>query len=177
MKPPREPGRAVLFGLQGTRLRALREMAKDLAALARARRIHKIITLGGGNTTAGDRAEEEILRSLPLTNGFQERGALLETEVSVELARASFGISAQDGLSVTKSGTFMACAAHGLNILSPFADASKPEPLCLLVSPAELLRGLSAEELARRAANLRAWQERVASWSVIAERLGASLTS
>lgn len=173
----REPGLAVLFGLQGARLRALRTMAAELTALASASLLTKFVTMGGSNTADGNREEEEILRTLPLSRGAERAGALPEDEISAWLVRASFGISGQDELSLTKSGTFMACAAHALNILSPYADAKKEEPLCRLTTPAELLRGVSAEELRSRAEKLHAWQERTSSWSTIADRFAEALAS
>ena len=66
-----------------------------------------------------------------------------EEKISELLSTCEFAISAQDELSITKSGTFMAFAAHGLNILSCYADASKPEPLSLLISPEELMKGIT----------------------------------
>lgn len=173
----RETGLAVLFGLQGARLRTLHTMGSDLQALASASLLTKLATVGGSNTPDGDREELELLGRLKLSRGVEQAGALAENEISDWLGHASFGISAQDELSLTKSSTCMAYAAHGLNILSPVADASKPEPLCRLVSPAELLRGMSADELANRAEDLRAWQERVSSWSAIADRFAAALIS
>ncbi len=176
MSPLRERGRAVIFGLQSARLRVLRELSENLAALARAGRLTKIATVGGGNSVAGDRTEEQLLGTLPLRNGFQPRGPLLEAEVSAELARAEFGLSVQDELSLTKSGSFMACAAHGLNIISPIGDPQRPAPLCWLTTPEECLRGLSEEELQTRARHLQAWQEEAASWPVIANRFAEALS-
>ena len=69
----------------------------------------------------------------------------------------------------------MACAAHGLNIISSYADAAKPEPLSLLISPNELMQGITKAELQARAARLRAWQERTAAWPHIARELARAL--
>jgi hypothetical protein len=52
----------------------------------------------------------------------------------------------------------MACAAHGLNIISCYADAAKSEPLSLLISPQELMKEITTAELHSRAARLREWQ-------------------
>ena len=168
---------AVLFGLQGSRLKALREMKADFRALAAARKITKLVSVGGGNMNRGDEDERAALSSLALSDGFEQRGALPEFEVSKLLLKASFGISAQEELSITKSGTFMAYAAHGLNILSPHGGAAGPEPLCWLTPPAELLRGVGGNELPARAQSLRAWQERTSSWSRIAGQFAHALQS
>lgn len=171
----RENGVAVLFGLQSSRIRALRQMHAELKALALSRRLRKIVAVGGGNNDAATGEERALLLELKLADEFEQRGALPETAVSHLLARVGFGVSSQDELSITKSGTFMAYAAHGLNILSPFADMSKPEPLCWLTSPRELLADVASDELQRRARRLRRWQEETASWRRIAERFALAL--
>lgn len=145
----RKAGLAVLFGLPSSRARARQIMQHDLDALLADGRLTEIAEVGGDTTP--------------------------EAEISALLSRASFGISAQDPLSLTKSGTFMAYAAHGLNILSPYADPLAAEPLCWLTSPHELRARLSPDELLKRAESLRRWQERTASWPEIAARFAAAL--
>jgi hypothetical protein len=168
----REPGVAVLFGLAGTRRRALEQMRVDCDALARCGALTKIVTVGAGDDAEFERA---MLAALPLRDGFEQRGAIAEDELSALLLAASFGISAQDDLSITKSGTFMAYAAHGLNVISPFGGLAKPEPLCWLTTPQELVAGLGAAELRERAERLREWQERTASWPHIAVQFARAL--
>ena len=165
----REDGTAVLFGLSGSRLHALRRMRADLQSLAAAKVIRKLITIGPGD---GERA---LLEELPLAENFEMRGALPATEVSNVLARASFALSAQDELSVYKSGTFMSYAAHGLNIISPYADPFAPEPICWLTRAEELIRGVAPNELLTRAQNLKSWQERTSSWPHIAQQFAEAL--
>ena len=148
-------------------------MQRSLKALATARRITKIITVGAAEQHVDE--ERALLASLPLAEGFEQRGSGSEEEISTVLATCSYGIFAQDELSFGKSGTFMAYAAHGLNVLADFASPSKPEPVCWLVAPDELLAGLSDEELQSRAKQLRIWQEQNCSWEVIARKLGDAL--
>lgn len=171
----RETGLAVLFGLQRSRISALRQMQRDLHALARQGLITHLIAVGAGNDASGDSEERKLLAELAFTRSFGQRGAMPEEQISAVLSAATFGISAQDELSLTKSGTFMAYAAHGLNILSPIADPVAEEPLCWLTSPAELLAGGAEDHLRSRAAALRAWQERTASWSRIAAEFAEAL--
>ena len=171
----RDRGTAVLFGMQGTRLRALRETANELRELARSQRVTRIVTVGGGNSSECDAEERAILESLRLPSGFHQVGAQPAEEVSTILASAEFGIAAQDPLSYTKSGTFMAYAAHGLNVLSNYADPSAQEPMCLLTSPACLNRGIDAAELRARAQKLRDWYDRTATWPRIAEEFARAL--
>jgi hypothetical protein len=171
----REAGMAVLFGLQCARLKALRKMRGNLKSLAAGGVIAKIVTVGAGNSKGDSAREAALLDNLGLTNGFELREAASEPEISQLLATAAFAISAQDELSVTKSGTFMAYAAHQLNIISAAADPLAAEPICWLTSPDELKRGLPAQELLSRAENLRAWQEKTASWPMIAARFEDAL--
>lgn len=171
----KQRGVAVLFGLQGSRIAALRKMHEHLRSLAAGGVITKLITIGGGNNPAGDTEEQQLARELQLREAAEFRGALPEEAVSQLLANASFALSAQDELSVTKSGTFIAYAAHGLNIISPYAAASAPEPLCWGSHPAELRDGIADAELRARAESLRAWHERTCSWPRIAEEFARAL--
>ncbi|MDQ2919395.1 MAG: glycosyltransferase [Verrucomicrobiota bacterium] len=165
----RDAGRGIVFGLQSGRIRTLCKFSHLPSVIT------KVVTFGAQNTSTGDKEESELLQGLRLTSGYEMRGALAEGEVSELLGTAEFALSAQDELSLTKSGTFMACAAHGLNIISPAADSLGAEPVCWLTSPAELINGISPNELNSRAENLRAWQERTSSWPMIAERFAEAL--
>lgn len=169
----REAGLAILFGLEAARVRTLQQVHDHLKELARAGKITRVVTLGGGKS--GKAIERTLLSDLSLANGFAQRGALPEPEISTALSASTFGISDQDELSLMKSGTFMAYAAHGLNILSPIADPLVAEPLCWLTSPAELRHGISTDQLNARAANLRGWQEHTSSWPRIGDEFARAL--
>jgi hypothetical protein len=167
----KEMGVAILFGLQHSRLRALRKMHSDLKSLGALGRIRKIVTAGAGRSRQGDEEEVALLTELELAEGFDQRGPLPEEKISELFATCEFAISSQDELSITKSGTFMAYAAHGLNIISCYSDTSKPGPLSLLISPGELMKGVPRTELESRAEKLRQWQEETADWSKIANQV------
>lgn len=171
----REPGLALLFGMQQARIRALRMMSADLRELAGVGRIRRIVTMGAGRTQHGDGEEEASLRELGLVEGFERRGPLPEKEISEILLTSEFAISVQDELSITKSGTFMAFATHGVNVLSCYADATKPEPISLITSAEELRIGVSVEELRSRAERLRRWHDRTSAWPVIADHVARAL--
>ncbi len=172
---PRQPGWAVVFGLQPARINALKRMQTNLRQLAVSKQIVKIIAVGSNSRSQLDEKERGLLADLPLQDGFEQPGAQSEQAISQILATVSFAISGQDELSYTKSSSFMACAAHELNILADFASASKPAPICWLVAPGELLRGISAAELKERAQNLRNWQEQTSSWTVIGTTFSEAL--
>ena len=171
---PRQRGWAVLFGLEPGRVRALKQMQRSLSSLAAAGSITKIITIGAGD---GSFAQEErdLLSNLQLREGFDQRGRQEEGEISRLLLTASYGIAAQDELSLSKSSAVMAYAAHGLNVLNESADTNKPEPISLFVSPDELLRGISEPGLSSKAERLRSWQERTSSWPSIAKAFADAL--
>ncbi len=171
----REPGLAVLFGLQHSRIRTLQRMRTELKSLGAAGKIRKIVTAGSGGSREGDEEELALLLEFELIDSFDQRGPLPEEKISGLLSSCEFAISAQDELSITKSGTFMAAAAHGSNILSCYADASKPEPLSLSTSPNELMDGVSASELLSRGERLRHWQERTSAWPRIADQVAQAL--
>jgi len=179
--PSREPlydrarGVAVLFGLLPTRCRTLEAMRTELKSLARAGAISKIISIGAGDSAEELEREHALLTELHIRGGFEQRGALAESVVSGIMLEAMFGISAQDEPSITKSSTLMAYAAHGMNIISPFAGAEKSPPLCWFSAPAELLDGIVSADCADRAKRLRDWQQRTASWPYIAEQFALAL--
>jgi hypothetical protein len=173
-KLPREKGHAILFGLQPTRLRTLKRMKSGLSALAAVGRLSKIIAVGAGDPNL-DAEEARQLRDLGLAEGFEQRGSQSESVISELLLTSAFGISAHDELSYEKSGTFMAYAAHELNVLNECADTRKNEPLCWLVGPAELQGNIADRELTNRAKQLRAWQQRISSWDSIAAKLSEAL--
>jgi len=169
----REPGVAVLFGLQRARIRTLERMQSVLSQLAASGKITKLVTVGTGS---GEEDEEfGLLSGLPCSQGFEQRGEQSEEAISILLATTSFGIFGQSELSYTKSGTFMAYAAHGLSILSELAGPTKAEPFCWLVSPSELIDGISQRKLQRRAEQLRDWQERTSSWKIIGAKIANAL--
>jgi hypothetical protein len=172
---PRQPGQAIVFGLQPARIRALRRMRIRLCQLAAVKQITKIIALGANSGSRLDKEERSLLVDLRLQDGFEQLGEQSEHAISQILATASFGIFGQDELSYPKSTTFMAYAAHELNILADFASAARPAPICWLVAPADLLKGISPAELKERAQHLRNWQEQTSSWELISRRFSEAL--
>jgi len=171
----RQAGLAVLFGLQGSRIRTLRKMLPSLKALGSTEQIRRIATVGAGQSREGDAEELALLMEVELVDGFEQLGPLPEEKISQLLSLGEFALSAQDDLSVTKSGTLMAYAAHGLNIISCYADASKPEPLSLMTSPEELAKGVPPQELELRGKRLRLWQEQTSAWPHIAQKVARAL--
>ena len=174
-KTSREQGSVVLFGLQLSRIRTLEATCHSLMALANSGRIKRLMTVGQSSNPEASARERELLSGLELSNGFAQQNAVAEEMVSRTLSTAEFGLFGQNALSCTKSGSFMAYAAHQLNVLADFANPSEPPPISWLVAPTELLNGVDQRELDRRAECLRIWQEQNCSWDIIATKLGRAL--
>ena len=172
---PRDNSLAVLFGLQPSRIRALEQMRKSLAALVSSGQLKRIATAGHGTTALATQRESELLHQLNLPAGFVQHGPLAEQQVSELLQSATFGIFGQNELSCQKSGSFMAYAAHQMNVIAEFADPTKPPPICWLVAPSELIGGVAPQELERRAQCLYRWLEENCSWEVIGNKIGRAL--
>jgi hypothetical protein len=170
-----QPGSALLFGLQPTRVRALKTMHQHLLTLARAGVLSRIVCIGQGDDPSLAAAERELLQGLGLAKGFEQQGSMPEHAVSQALFSAEFAIFGQNELSCHKSGSFMAYAAHQSSVIADFAAPAKPPPICWLVAPGELLGGIDKSEVRRRAKFLRIWQEQHASWATIADALGGAL--
>ncbi len=172
---PRKQGWAIIFGLSSARLRTLQKMHSNLRSLAAASLITKITSVGASSNPQSNEEERRLLINLQLADGFEQLGAQPESTISNILGKASLGIFGQDELSYAKSGTFMAYAAHQLNILADFADASKRPPICWLIAPGELLKGISSAEFKQRAQRLRNWQEQTSSWRLIGTKFSEAL--
>ncbi|TLD68423.1 glycosyltransferase [Phragmitibacter flavus] len=171
----RERGVMVVFGKQGTRLMSLRPMLAGLQRLSEAGRLKKLVILGGSDD--GGRAERELLKEVLPLEQVEATGFVEEGELSAILDGAEFGISGQDWSSVEKSTTFMAYAAHGLNILSPFAGSDTRAPFAWLTGVEELLAedGDLDGRLIERSQALRDWHASTASWPAIAAKMSEGL--
>jgi hypothetical protein len=100
-------------------------------------------------------------------------GMLLGPEVSQILRAARFALMDVTAETWSKSGAFMACAAHGCAPVVAGAGAA-PKPLSYAISPNELGK-ISAEEVEARATALAQWYHENADWPVIATAMAALL--
>jgi len=171
----RERGLLVVFGKQGTRMLALHTMKESLARLAQAGRLNQLLIVGG--SPDGAQTELSFARQFLPEEKLGATGFMDDEALSELLARAEFGVSGQDWLSVEKSTTFMAYAAHGLNILSPYAGTDERAPFNWLTGVDELLTDdmQMEQKLRDRSRSLREWYESTASWSAIATKMSAGL--
>lgn len=169
---PQQPGTFVLFGMQGTRVRALRELKEDLTKLHCSKLLEKLTLVGGGSNDKSVIEEKKLLESTLPHTAYSHIGVVSSQEVSNILWQAEFGISCQSWRSFTKSGSFMAYAAHGLNILSPHATRQEShKPFCWLTHPRELATqsDILNTTLLERSRQLQSWYRQHADWSKIAQ--------
>jgi len=68
----------------------------------------------------------------------------------------------------SKSGAFMACAAHGCPVVVRTREDAMPLRFAVAADEVE---SISESELSARAATLRTWYRENADWPVIANRL------
>lgn len=169
-----ERGLMVVFGKQGTRMLALNGMKEALAKLAQKKRLTRLVIAGGAPD--GAKAELAVAKEFLAEDQVTVTGFLEDSALSQLLFKAEFGLSGQDWLSVEKSTTFMAYAAHGLNILSPHAGKDSRTPFAWITSADELLTDdvQMEQKLRDRSLALREWYESTASWSAITARMSAS---
>lgn len=163
--PPREAGLAVVFGMQGSRVRSLEALGPGLRELLASGRLRRLALVGGGAHPRWTPREENCLAAFPA--GTVERHAWLpEEELSRILARAEFGVGETEWKDWGKSTVFMTYAAHGLNILSPHAGTRDEPPFRWLTSLDELRAG--SAPLAERASALQHWYRVTADWPQLA---------
>lgn len=160
-RPPRENGLAVVFGMQGSRVRTLEALGEGLRPWLANGRLRRLVLVGGGAHPRWTPREEACLAALPA--GAVERHAWMPQEQLAHLlARAEFGLCETEWKDWGKSTVFMTYAAHGLNLLSPHARTESEVPFGWLTHLDDL--GADPTSLASRAADLQRWYDTTADW-------------
>ncbi|MEY2564274.1 MAG: hypothetical protein QOH88_2467 [Verrucomicrobiota bacterium] len=120
----------------------------------------------------GPEDERLAAETNPVLNSLSDvvvrHGMLPESEVSRFLCRARFALTNVSAATWSKSGAFMACAAHGCAVV--IREAAVEVPLCYAVAATEIGR-ISAAEIASRTTSLQKWYKDSADWSVTARHL------
>jgi hypothetical protein len=163
---PRAKGEFVIFGLPFGRMQTSRLFADHLREWHRAGELTKLHIIGPDD--AGDSLESPLS-----ADAIIRHGALTDRDVSDLLGRAQYALSNATPETWSKSGSFMAFAAHGCPIVT---NISTPEhvPLNLTIEAGDV-GNVAHGELERRGAALRDWYEANADWKVIASRMAALL--
>ena len=162
----------VIFGLPFRRLHTVQKFESDIRrwhAAGRLKRLHLIGPDGDELTKQAD----ALLATMPQSISVVRHGRLPAAEVSRILSSARFALTDVTPETWSKSGAFMACAAHRCLPVVAGADHG-PVPLSFAITPEEL-ETISADDIDRRASALAQWYEENAAWPVIASRMAALL--
>ena len=163
----KRPGRFVIFGLPYTRLLACRLFREFFAEWRREGRMTQLHLIGPRDQKFSPEATQILAQTLS-TADVVDRGELSAAEVSRELLSAEFCLSSSDEKTWSKSGTFMAYAAHGCAVITPVAAAI--EPLCYATGARDLIAAPRAL-LREKSEQLRRWYFAHADWSHAAHRI------
>jgi hypothetical protein len=162
-------GEFVIFGLPYTRLQTLREFADAIRSWHQSGRLTRLHLIGPRDFKFSPQSDALLAQMLP-RDAVVEHGELEPAEVSHRLLEAEFCLSSSNELTWSKSGTFMAYAAHGCRVIAPQSFTSKP--LQFTTAPNEVA-GISTEAAKAKGGELRRWYMQNAEWALIASRVAA----
>ncbi|MEY2557134.1 MAG: hypothetical protein QOE34_559 [Verrucomicrobiota bacterium] len=162
---PRATTEFVIFGLPFGRLQTLRSFELEIIKWREAGLLTKLHLIGPDD-------EKLAVQANPLIENLSDivvrHGMLPEAEVSVLLGHAQFALTNVSPATWSKSGAFMACAAHGCAVV--IKQVAPEVPLCHAIAAGEV-GAVSGREIVSRTTALQKWYEENASWPVIARRL------
>lgn len=165
----REEGLVVLFGLQGSRIFALQDMAPWLAKLRASGFIKRLLVVGSRETRLMNDREDALVRAMLPVGAAELLGPQSAESLSQVFLRAEMGIFTKTARDFTKSTIFMGYASHGVAILSQKPTGNDAEPLCWVTSAPEILDGTIARaDIQNRGRRLAQWYDENASWARVA---------
>jgi hypothetical protein len=157
----------VIFGLPFGRLQTLQSFQREISKWQERGLLTKLHLIGPDDEKLAAQVNP-LLESL--SDILVRHGTLPDAEVSRLLARTRFALTNVSQPTWSKSGSFMACAAHGCAVV--IKEASNDVPLCYTIGANEVGE-ISPADIASRTTALQKWCEESASWPVIARRLSA----
>ncbi len=166
-KPQR--GEFAIFGLPYTRLQTLREFGASICSWRTSGRLTHLHLIGPRDFKFSPQADALVAEILP-PDAVTQHGELQPAEVSRRLQDAEFCLSSSNELTWSKSGTFMAYAAHGCAVIVP--QSSTSDPLAFTIAPDDVT-AITAQVAEAKAAQLRRWYGQNADWGLIASRVAA----
>lgn len=164
---PRAETEFIIFGLPFGRWQTLRVFAPQIRKWHESGLLTKLHLIG---------PEDERLaaQSNPLIESLSSivfrRGMLAEADVSQLLVHARFALTNVTLATWSKSGAFMACAAHGCAVV--IKEKESAVPLCFAIAESEI-GNIPAAEIETRTSALKKWYEENATWTMTARRLEA----
>lgn len=163
----RQSGHFAIFGLPYTRLQALRIFRDSLIEWARAGRLSRLHLIGPRDDKFSPEADTLLAAALS-PNELIEHGEVSAAEVSKLLLEVEFCLSISHQSTWSKSGAFMAYAAHQCAVIT--AEPANLEPLRYTI-PASELQTTSPAAAAEKAQRLRDWYLQNADWELTAGRI------
>lgn len=161
-----QPSEFLVFGLPFGRAQALQRFADLIPDWVRAgvlTRLHIV----GPREDRYSAVETRILAATGVRELTQIHGPLPARAVSALLSRSTFALTNVTTSTWSKSGVFMACAAHRCAVV---ASVERTEmPLTFVVPPGEVA-SVSQNDVNERTAGLRDWYNANAAWPVLAAR-------
>jgi hypothetical protein len=162
---PRAGTEFVIFGLPFGRWQTLQAFEPQIRKWHESGLLTKLHLIGPEDERLAAQANP-LIGSLP---GIVVRhGMLAEADVSRMLAHARFALTNVTLATWSKSGAFMACAAHGCAVV--IKEKVSEVPLCYAIAENEM-GNISAAEIETRPVALKKWYEENATWTVTARRL------
>lgn len=174
-RTPETGGRAddefVLFGLPFGRLQTLQLFSSYLRTWSAEGRLRKLHIIGPVDDKFSAEADA-LIGAWTNPAVVVRHGMLPPSAVSRLLSRARFALTNVTPETWSKSGAFMAAAAHGCAVVRCGAK-SGAAPLCYTVTANEVAT-VSPEDVERKTTALAQWYHDNADWPVIAQRLAGS---
>jgi glycosyltransferase involved in cell wall biosynthesis len=162
----RKRGEFLVFGLAFSRLQTVqlfRDWISSWAKIGRLRRLHLI---GPRDEKFSAQADHLLAECLP-ADAVVQHGALPPGEVSQRLLEAEFCLSPASKFHWSKSGSFMAFAAHACPVVT---TEQTPAPLNQTIAPNDVAT-ISESEAEKYGAALREWYAQNADWKIVAKRI------
>lgn len=166
----RQPGEFVVFGLSFGRLQTLHAFQAHILRWTNEGRISVLHLIGPDGDQFSVQADE-LIAKWPNSSVVIRHGSLPAAEVSRLLLRGRFALTNVTPETWSKSGAFMACAAHRCTVVRA-GTRTESQPLAFTVV-ADEVAALVPDELEWRTNALADWYRTNAAWPVVAEQLAA----
>jgi hypothetical protein len=167
---PRAATEFVVFGLPFGRSQTLQLFGAEILRWHQAGLLTKLHLIGPEDQGIPN----AITRSLTESGLLIPHGRLSDPDVSELLGRVRFALTNVTPETWSKSGAFMACAAHGCAVV--IRETESNPPLSHAIAARDL-ETTPAAEIQQKAESLRQWYETHAIWSATVPRLAAIVHS
>ena len=163
----RQRGDFAVFGLPYTRLQTLRIFLDWISIWKKSGRLLRLHLIGPRDDKFTPEADALLHRSLSNAE-VVKHGELSPANVSKALVEVECCLSNSNELTWSKSGTFMACAAHGCPVVTAHPSAVGPLRFAIAAESVETMTAAAARE---KGASLRRWYLENADWDLTARRV------